>query len=99
MYSLEGKCPNLWGPASKAFQSHNNCAVFDAEGKLPDLVTVDSKPYATTLDALNAWVVVKGSLFGVDYLKWAAPNTFIYPSYTDEIDLGNGFDIENGGEI
>ena len=62
-------------------------------------MTVDSKPYATTLDALNAWVVVKGSLFGVDYLKWAAPNTFIYPSYTDEIDLGNGFDIENGGEI
>ena len=99
MYSLEGKCPNLWGPASKAFQSHNNCTTFDAEGKLPDLVTVDSKPYATTLDALNAWVVVKGSLFGVDYLKWAAPNTFIYPSYTDEIDLGNGFDIENGGEI
>ena len=99
MYSLEGKCPNLWGPASKAFQSHNNCTTFDAEGKLPDLVTVNNTPYATVLDALNAWVVVKGAYNGVDYLKWAAPNTFIYPSYTDEIDLGNGFDIENGGEI
>ena len=99
MYSLETSCPTLWGPASKAFKSSNNCSTFDADGKLPDLVTVNGKPFATALDALNEWVVGKGSVFGVDYLKWAAPNTFIYPSYTDEIDLGNGFDIENGGEI
>ena len=99
MYSLEGKCQKLWGPASKAFQSSNNCTTFDAEGKLPDVVVVNNQSCATLLDALNAWVLSKVSLFGVDCLKWAAPNRFIYPSYTDEIDLGNGFDIENGGEI
>ena len=99
MFSLDGCCPTLFGPASKAFSSKNNCVSFDADGKLPDIITVNNKSVATVLDALNEWVVGKGSLFGVDYLKWAAPNTFIYPSYTDEIDLGNGFDIENGGEI